>query len=185
MWLLPTLPISIAAACPLTQLIPYLHTSTIVSLLLALMADLCLPLIAGKDAFELHSMQLEAVEWQIHKLLGKQAQLRERRATLETSRADAHKSGVSMHSSTPCVSLHRPRAPGTRSSQMSFTQASGNHGPWVQQRKKQSRPRTMTPPPPPPFATSCLWDLLPQPLRSSPRDRMRRCDRRRLHRPVR
>ncbi len=58
-----------------------------VSLLLALMANLCLPLSAGEDTFELHSVQLEleAVERQIHKLLGKQAQLRERRATLETA----------------------------------------------------------------------------------------------------
>ncbi len=74
---------------------------------------------------------------------------------LETSRADAHKSGVSMQraantptTSTPCVSLHRPRAPGTRSSQMAFTPAPGNHGPWVQQRKTQSRPRVTTSPPP-------------------------------------
>ncbi len=69
--------------------------------------------------------------------------------------ADGHKSGVSMQrtantptTSTPCVSLHRPHAPGTRSSQMLFTPAPGNHGPWVLQRKKRSRPRT-TPPNPP------------------------------------
>ncbi len=36
------------AAGPLTQLIPYLHTFTIVLLLLALMADLCLPLSEGR-----------------------------------------------------------------------------------------------------------------------------------------
>ncbi len=107
------------------------------------MADLCLPLCAGEDTFELHSVQLEleAVERR------KQAQLRKWKATLETSRADAYKSGVSMQraantppTSTPCVSLHRPRAPGTRSSQMAFTPAPGNHGPWVQQRKTRSRP---------------------------------------------
>ncbi len=65
------------------------------------MADLCLPLSAGEDTFELHSVQLEleAVKKQIHELLGKQAQMRERRAMLETSRADAHKSGV-------CSPLH-------------------------------------------------------------------------------
>ncbi len=147
---------------PLTQLIPlfththtHTHTFNIVSLLLALMADLCLPLCAGEDTFELHSVQLEleAVERWIHKLLGKQAQLR--KATLETSRADAHNSGVSMQraantptTSTPCVSLHRPRAPGTRSSQMAFTPAPGNHGPCVQQRKTRSRPRSTTSPPP-------------------------------------
>ncbi len=121
------------------------------------MADSCLPLCAGEDTFELHSAQLEleAVERRIHELLGKQAQLRKRIAMLETSRADAHKSGVSMQraanaptTSTLCVSLHRPLAPGTRSSQMAFTPAPGNHGPWVQQRKTRSRPRATTSPPP-------------------------------------
>ncbi len=121
------------------------------------MADLCLPLCAGEDTFELHSAQLEleAVERRIRELLGKQAQLRKRIATLETSRADAHKSGVSMQraantptTSTPCVSLHRPRAPGTGSSQMSFTPAPGNHRPWMQQWKTRSRPRATTSPPP-------------------------------------
>ncbi len=121
------------------------------------MADLCLPLSAGEDTFELHLVQLEleAVERQIHKLLGMQAQLRKRKATLETSRADAHKSGVSMRhaantptTSTLCVSLHRPHAPGKQSSQMSFTPAPGNPGPWVQLRKTQSRPRSTTSPPP-------------------------------------
>ncbi len=131
---------------PLTPLFTHAHTHTfnIVSMLLALMADLCLPLCAGEDTFELHSVQLEleAVERRIDERLGKRAQLRERKATLETSRANAHKSGVSMRraantptTSTPCVSLHRPRAPGMRSPQMAFTPAPGNHGPWVQQRK--------------------------------------------------
>ncbi len=66
------------------------------------------------------------------------------------------KSGVNMQcaantptTSTLCVSLHRPCAPGMRSSQMSFTPAPGNHGAWVHQ-KKRSRPRTTTSPPPPP-----------------------------------
>ncbi len=91
---------------------------------------------------------------QIHELLGKQAQLRKWKATLETSQADAHKSGVSMQcavntptTSTPCVSLHRPCAPGTRSSQMSFTPVPGNPGHWVQQRKTRYRPRLTTSPP--------------------------------------
>ncbi len=162
---------------PLTQLIPLfhtrIHTFNIVSLLLALMADLCLPLCAGEDTFELHSVQLEleAVERRIHELLEKQARLRKRKATLETSRADAHKSGVSMQravntptTSTPCVSLHRPRAPGTRSSQMAFTPAPGNHGPWVQQRKTRSRP------PGDDFSPSGLRHLIPEPLRPSLRD---------------
>ncbi len=128
------------------------------------MADLCLPLCAGEDPFELHSAQLEleAVERRIRELLGKQAQLRKRIATLETSRADAHKSGVSMQhaantptTSTPYVSLHRPRAAGTRSSQMAFTLAPGNPGPWVQQRKTRSRPRSTTSPPPVFDISSC------------------------------
>ncbi len=88
----------------------------------------------------------------------RQAQLRERQTALETSRADAHKSGVSIQraantptTSTLCVSLQRPRAPGTRSSPMSFTPAPGHHGPWVQQqRKMRARPRATTSPPPPP-----------------------------------
>ncbi len=137
-------PLAKPARVPLTQLIPYLfththirtHTFTIVSLLFTLVADLCLPLSAGEDTFELHSVQLEAVERQIHKLLEKQAQLMKWKAMLETSRADIHKSWVSMQraaitptTSTPCVSLHRPCAPGTRSSQISFTPAPGNPGP--------------------------------------------------------
>ncbi len=98
------------------------------------------------------------MEKQIRDLVEKQAQLRERRAALETSRADAHKSGVSIQhaaniptTSTLCVSLHRPRAPRTRSSQMSFTPAPGHHGPWVQQQQKtRARPRATTSPPQPP-----------------------------------
>ncbi|XP_058618386.1 uncharacterized protein LOC131531568 [Onychostoma macrolepis] len=119
-----------------------------------------LGIIKCEDMFELHSVQLEleAVEKQIRDLVEKQAQLRERRAALETSRADTHKSGVSIQraantptTSTPCVSLHRPCAPRTRSSQVSFTPALGHHGPWVhQQRKTRARPRVMTSPPPPP-----------------------------------
>lgn len=122
------------------------------------MADVCLPLSAGDDTFELHSVQLEleAVEKQIRVLEQRQAQLRERRAALETSRADAHKSRVSIQraansptTSTPCVSLHRPGAPRTRSAQMSFTPAPGHHGPWVHpQRRTRARPRATTSPPP-------------------------------------
>ncbi len=129
---------------------------TIVSLLLTLMADLCLPLSAGEDAFELHSVQLEleAVEKQINELLERQAQLRERQTALETSRADAHRSGVSIQraantptTSTPCVSLHRPRAPRTRSTQMSFTPAPGHHLPLRRFRSSRSPPETSSPPP--------------------------------------
>ncbi len=85
------------------------------------MADLCLPLSAGEDAFELHSVQLEleAVEKQINELLERQAQLRERQTALETSRADAHRSGVSIQcaantptTSTPCFLCTGPVHPG-------------------------------------------------------------------------
>ncbi len=102
------------------------------------MADLCLHLGAGEDAFELHSVQLEleAVEKQINELLERQAQLRERQTALETSRADAHRSGVSIQhaantptTSTPCGFSAQARAPRTRSSQMSFTPAPGHHDP--------------------------------------------------------
>uniref|UniRef100_A0A9J8DEQ2 Uncharacterized protein n=1 Tax=Cyprinus carpio carpio TaxID=630221 RepID=A0A9J8DEQ2_CYPCA len=112
----------------------------------------------GDDTFELHSVQLEleAVEKQIQVLEQRQSQLREWRAALETSRADAHKSRVSIqraanspNTSTPCVSLHRPGAPRTRSAQMSFTPAPGHHGPWVHpQRRTRARPRATTSPPP-------------------------------------
>ncbi len=95
------------------------------------------------------------MEKEIVELLEKQAQLRKWKATLQISRADAHKSGGSTQhaantptTSTPCVFLHRPCAPGTRSSQMAFTPAPGNPGPWVQQRKTRSRPRSTTSPPP-------------------------------------
>ncbi len=130
---------------PLTQPIHPIHTHThahtnihpftTVSLLLALMADLCLPLSTGEDTFELHSVQLEAVERRIHELLGKQAQLRKWKAKLETSWADTHKSRVSMQ--------HAANTPTT-----STACVCGNPGPWVQQRKTRSRSQSMTSPPP-------------------------------------
>uniref|UniRef100_A0A671LF72 Uncharacterized protein n=1 Tax=Sinocyclocheilus anshuiensis TaxID=1608454 RepID=A0A671LF72_9TELE len=90
---------------------------------------------------ETQTRNLWAVEKQIRDLVEKQAQLRERRAALETSQADAHKSGVTIQraansptTATSCVSLERPGAPSTRSSQMSFTPA----------------PRATTSPPPTP-----------------------------------
>ncbi|XP_048048587.1 uncharacterized protein LOC125269682 isoform X4 [Megalobrama amblycephala] len=131
---------------------------------MASVLDVSLPLCAGEDTFELHAVQLEleAVERQIRILLEKQAELRERQTVLETSRADAHQPSVSLQrdintpaSSTLCVSLHRARAPRTRSSQPSFTPAPSHQGPWVlQQRKTRARPRTRTSPPPPPVFVS-------------------------------
>ncbi len=89
----------------------------------------------------------------------KQAQLRERREALETT------------TSTPCVSLHRPRAPRTRSSQMSFTPAPGHLGLWVQQQQKtQDRPQVTTSPPPPPPVFEISTRNHFAPLRETERD---------------
>uniref|UniRef100_A0A673JT96 SGNH hydrolase-type esterase domain-containing protein n=1 Tax=Sinocyclocheilus rhinocerous TaxID=307959 RepID=A0A673JT96_9TELE len=125
-------------------------------------------MLAGEDTLQL---ELEAVEKQICDLVERQTQLRERRAALESSQADAHKSEVSIQraansptTSTPCVSLHRPGSPRTRSSQMSFTLAPGHHGPWVPpQRKTRARPRETTshPPPPPVFEISTWKHFAP------------------------
>ncbi len=72
--------------------------------------------------------------------------------------------------STLCVSLHRPCAPRTRSSQMYFTLAPGNHGPWVQQRKTRARPRaTASPPSSAPVFEIFTWSCF-APLRKTERD---------------
>ncbi|KAG1929506.1 hypothetical protein F2P79_022937 [Pimephales promelas] len=114
-------------------------------------ACLTLPLSAGEDTFELFSVkqELEYVEKQIRGLLVKQAELLDRRSTLEASRADAHKSVVSNvnsltpTSSTPCVPLPWR----TRSSRASFTPAPTQHrGPWITQRKTRDRTRATSPP---------------------------------------
>ncbi|KAK3555560.1 hypothetical protein QTP86_021776, partial [Hemibagrus guttatus] len=56
------------------------------------MSVVCLPLSAGEDSFELHSvdLELEGVKKQICDLQVKQAQLRQRKAALESSWSDAH-----------------------------------------------------------------------------------------------
>ncbi|KAK3568628.1 hypothetical protein QTP86_011442 [Hemibagrus guttatus] len=127
------------------------------------MLVVCLPLSAGQDSFELHSvdLELEAVEKQIHDLQVKQAQLRQRKAASESSRTDAHLSQVNSRcetntptTSTPCASLPRPSAPRTWPAQVLFTPAPGYHAAWMQQqRKTQAKPRARTslPPPPPVF----------------------------------
>ncbi|KAI2661145.1 Protein U5 [Labeo rohita] len=99
------------------------------------MANLCPPLSACEDTFELHSLQLEleAVEKQIQELLVRQTELRERRAALESSRVYV--------SQAPAEDLA-------------------------------------------PSAASGLRDLQSELLRSPPRDGTRRCDRRRLHCPL-
>ncbi|KAK3558134.1 hypothetical protein QTP86_009865 [Hemibagrus guttatus] len=110
-----------------------------------------------EDSFELHSvdLELEAVEKQIRDLQVKQAQLRQRKAALESSRTDAHLSQVNSRretitptTSTPCASLPSAR---TRPAQVSFTPAPGYHAAWMQQqRKTRAKPRARTSPPPPP-----------------------------------
>ncbi|KAG1956924.1 hypothetical protein F2P79_008382 [Pimephales promelas] len=117
---------------------------------MANISDACLPLSAGEDTFELFTVkqELEYVEKQIRGLLVKQAELLDRRSTLEASRADANKSVVSdvnsltPSSSTPYVTLPRK----TRSSQASFTPAPKQHGPWITQRKTRARTRAASPP---------------------------------------
>ncbi|XP_053084636.1 uncharacterized protein LOC128317269 [Pangasianodon hypophthalmus] len=123
------------------------------------MSVVCLPLSAGEETPELHSvdLELEAVEKQIRDLQVKQAQLRQRKAALESSRTDAHLSQVNSRretntpkTSTPRISLSRPSAPRTRPAQVSFTPAPGYHGAWMQQqRKTRARTRARTSPPPP------------------------------------
>ncbi|KAK3534224.1 hypothetical protein QTP86_007023 [Hemibagrus guttatus] len=84
---------------------------------------------SGEDSFELHSvdLELEAVEKQIRDLQVKQAQLRQRKAALESPSAR------------------------TRPAQVSFTPAPGYHAAWMQQqRKTRAKPRARTSPPPPP-----------------------------------
>ncbi|KAK3538396.1 hypothetical protein QTP86_001738 [Hemibagrus guttatus] len=82
-----------------------------------------------EDSFELHSvdLELEAVEKQIRDLQVKQAQLRQRKAALESPSAR------------------------TRPAQVSFTPAPGYHAAWMQQqRKTRAKPRARASPPPPP-----------------------------------
>ncbi|KAB5576676.1 hypothetical protein PHYPO_G00200410 [Pangasianodon hypophthalmus] len=116
--------------------------------------------LTGEDTFELHSvdLDLEAVEKQIRDLQVKQAQLRQRKAALESSRIDAHLSQINSRretntptTSTPRTSLPRPSAPRMRPAQVSFTPVPGYHGAWMQQqRKTRARTRARTSPPPPP-----------------------------------
>ncbi|KAK3509648.1 hypothetical protein QTP70_008082 [Hemibagrus guttatus] len=117
-------------------------------------------IVGCEDSFKLHSvdLELEAVEKQICDLQVKQAQLRQRKAVLESSWTDAHLSQVNSRretntptTSTPCASLPRPSAPRTRPAQVLFTPAPGYHAAWMQQqRKTRAKPRARTSPPPPP-----------------------------------
>ncbi len=136
------------------------------------MADLCLPLSAGEDTFELHSVQLEVetMERRIHELLGKQAQLRKRKATLETSQADAHKSGVSMQraantptTSTLCFSAQAPCTWDT-------IVTDGLHSGAGKPRTLGAAAEDAIQAPVDDFSPSGLRHLIPEPLRPSLRD---------------
>ncbi|XDV25380.1 hypothetical protein PO909_029304, partial [Leuciscus waleckii] len=132
-----------------------------------------LPLGAGEDTFELHALQseLEAVEKQIHNLLLRQAELRDRCLALETSRADAHKSVFNVTNpltptaSTPCVPQHR-----SQSAMVSFTPApTRHHEAWVvPQRKTRVRFRPRLSPTLPVFELSTQNRF--SPLRETERD---------------
>ncbi|KAK3566622.1 hypothetical protein QTP86_001659 [Hemibagrus guttatus] len=104
------------------------------------MSVVCLPLSAGEDSFKLHSVdfKLETVEKQIRDLQVKQAQLSQWKATLESSRTDAHLSQVILRretitptTSTTCASMPKPSATRTRPVQVSFTPAPGYHAAWM------------------------------------------------------
>ncbi|KAK3546339.1 hypothetical protein QTP70_025748 [Hemibagrus guttatus] len=75
--------------------------------------------VSREDSFKLHSVdfKLETVEKQIRDLQVKQAQLSQWKATLESSRTDAH--------------LSQPSATRTRPVQVSFTPAPGYHAAWM------------------------------------------------------
>ncbi|CAM4517292.1 unnamed protein product [Leuciscus chuanchicus] len=129
--------------------------------------------IEGEDTFELHALQseLEAVEKQIHDLLLRQAELRDRCLALETSRADAHKSVFNVTNpltptaSTPCVPQHR-----SQSAMVSFTPApTRHHEAWVvPQRKTRVRFRPRLSPTLPVFELSTQNRF--SPLRETERD---------------
>ncbi|KAL0172998.1 hypothetical protein M9458_033309 [Cirrhinus mrigala] len=127
------------------------------------MANLCPPLSAGEDTFELHSLQLklEAVEKQIQELLVRQTELRERRAALESSRVPCTLDAI-----FPDVLYSGAGTPRTLCAAAA-------------EDTSQAPAEDLAP-----SATSGLRDLHPEPLRSPPRDGTRRCDRRRLHCPI-
>ncbi|CAM4635211.1 unnamed protein product [Leuciscus chuanchicus] len=115
--------------------------------------------------------ELGAVEKQIHNLLLRQAELRDRCLALETSRADAHKSVINVTNpltptaSTPCVPQHR-----SQSAMVSFTPApTRHHKAWVvPQRKTRVRFRPRLSPTLPVFELSTQNRF--SPLRETERD---------------
>ncbi|KAI5619922.1 hypothetical protein C0J50_20516 [Silurus asotus] len=136
------------------------------------MTAVCLTLSTGEDSFDLQTvaLEMEVLEKQIRELHEKHARLRERKAALETSRADAHSSQVNSRvepnapsTSTPRVSLPRPSAP--------TSPAKVQHGPWMRQRRKrQAKPRSRASPPPPLQAFEISTENRFAPLRETERD---------------
>ncbi|KAI2659930.1 GDSL lipase [Labeo rohita] len=111
------------------------------------------------------------MEKQIHELLERQAELREQRAALESSRVSIQRKSNTPTTSTRCAFLHRSRAPRMRSLQVSFTPAPEHHGPWVQQQwKTLARPWTRTSPPPPPPVFEIFTQNRFAPFRETERD---------------
>ncbi|KAK3514924.1 hypothetical protein QTP86_005296, partial [Hemibagrus guttatus] len=116
-----------------------------------------------EDSFELHSvdLELEAVEKQIRDLQVKQAQLRQGKAALESSRTDAHLSQVNSRretitptTSTPCASLPRPSGRMRPAQVFRSLRRRGTTQPGCSssgRRKPTPRARTSPPPPPPVF----------------------------------
>ncbi|CAM4526736.1 unnamed protein product [Leuciscus chuanchicus] len=116
----------------------------------------------SEDTFELHSVQLEldSVEKQICDLLERQAELRDRRSALETSRDAGNQDAIIpgfIHSGTDTS----PRTLGDSTAEDA----------------SQDQSKDLSAPP-------GLRDLHPEPLLPSSRDVTRRCDHRHFHRPV-
>ncbi|KAK3535335.1 hypothetical protein QTP70_008564 [Hemibagrus guttatus] len=125
----------------------------------------------GEDSFELHSvdLELEAMEKQIHDLQVKQAQLRQRKAALESSQTDAHLSQAQHTKDTARPGFVHSGAGVPRS----LDAAAAEH-------VSQALGEDLSP-----SAATCLRDLDPEPLRPPSRDGVRRSDHQRLHRPAR
>ncbi len=130
------------------------------------------------------SWSWRAVEKQIQDLVEKQAQLRERRAALETSRADTHKPRVStvysalLHSHHLYSMCFSAQAPCTQDAIFPDVLHSGTRTPWTlgaaaAEDASQAPGNNLSP-------LRRLWSSR-SPLET---DGTRRCDCRRLHRPA-
>ncbi|KAF7707196.1 hypothetical protein HF521_018414 [Silurus meridionalis] len=126
------------------------------------MPAVCLTLSTGEDSFDLQTvaLEMEVLEKQIRELHEKHARLRERKAALETSRADAH------------------------SSQTQRTYNSGKGATWTLDAAAAEETSKAPVEDVSPATTTGLRDLDREPLRPSPRDGTRHCDSRRFHRPA-